>query len=62
MGRGDKKSKKGKIWKGSYGVSRNKKAIKNQLKRTSVKKTAAAAATTEAPVKAKRTVKKKTEA
>ena len=61
MGRGDKKSKKGKIWKGSYGVSRNKKAIKNQLKRASVKKPAATAAA-EAPVKAKRTVKKKTEA
>lgn len=25
MGRGDKKSKKGKIWRGSYGKTRNKK-------------------------------------
>ena len=25
MGKGDKKSKKGKIWSGSYGVSRKKK-------------------------------------
>ena len=33
MGRGDKKSKKGKIWNGSYGVSRSKKAIKARLKR-----------------------------
>lgn len=33
MGRGDKKSKKGKVWNGSYGVSRNKKAIKARLKR-----------------------------
>jgi ribosomal small subunit protein bTHX len=61
MGKGDKKSQKGKRWKGSYGVSRNKKAIKNQLKRASSKKAATAAAT-EAPVKTKRTVKKKTEA
>ncbi len=33
MGRGDKKTKKGKISIGSYGVSRNKKAIKARLKR-----------------------------
>lgn len=33
MGKGDKKTKKGKIWKGSYGVSRNKKAIKARLTR-----------------------------
>ena len=63
MGRGDKKSKKGKRWKGSYGVSRNKKAIKNQIKRATSKKVASAAtAEAAAPVKAKRTVKKKTEA
>ena len=62
MGRGDKKSKKGKIWKGSYGVSRNKKAIKTQIKRASSKKAAAPAVVAEAPVKAKRTVKKKTDA
>lgn len=41
MGQGDKKSKKGKIWRGSYGNSRNKKTIKARLKRlASVKKTA----------------------
>ena len=33
MGRGDKKTKKGKISIGSYGVTRNKKAIKARLKR-----------------------------
>jgi ribosomal small subunit protein bTHX len=38
MGKGDKKSKKGKIWIGSYGVSRNKKAIKLRLKRVASKK------------------------
>jgi 30S ribosomal protein S31 len=62
MGRGDKKSKKGKIWKGSYGVSRNKKAIKNQIKRASSKKATTAPVAVEAPVKVKRTVKKKTDA
>ena len=60
MGKGDKKSKKGKRWKGSYGVSRNKAKIKTKLKKTVKKATAAPAP--EAPVKAKRTVKKKTEA
>lgn len=39
MGKGDKKSKKGKIWRDSYGKKRNKKAIKERLKRiASVKK------------------------
>jgi len=33
MGKGDKKSKKGKIAKGSYGVSRNRKAIREKIKR-----------------------------
>jgi ribosomal small subunit protein bTHX len=61
MGKGDKKSKKGKIWRGSYGVSRNKKGIKAQLKRAASKKPAAPAAA-EAPAKPKRAVKKKTEA
>ncbi len=37
MGRGDKRTKKGKIAMGSYGVSRNKKAIKAQLKRANSK-------------------------
>ena len=58
MGRGDKKSKKGKIAKGSFGNLRNKKAIKLRLKRRASKKTAVApAAATEA--KPKRTISKK---
>jgi ribosomal small subunit protein bTHX len=61
MGKGDKKSKKGKRWRGSFGVSRNKHAIKTKLRRTASKKAATTTAA-EAPVKAKRTVKKKTEA
>ena len=58
MGRGDRKSKKGKVWNGSYGVSRNKKAIKARLKRVSSKKPAGAAAVEEKP-KAKRAPRKK---
>jgi len=66
MGRGDKKSKKGKIWKDSYGNSRRKRAIKAKLKRSSTKKpvpAAAAAAVEEAAAKPKRTTtpKKKAE-
>jgi ribosomal small subunit protein bTHX len=64
MGKGDKKSKKGKIWKDSYGNSRRKKAIKAKLKRTASKKSAVpAAASAEAVSKPKRTTpKKKTDA
>lgn len=61
MGRGDKKSAKGKRSKGSFGVSRNKKAIKTRLKRASSKKTVAAPVAQPA-AKPKRAVKKKTEA
>lgn len=57
MGRGDKKSKKGKRWKGSYGVSRNKSSIKARLKRASSKKIASPAG--DAAPKAKRAAKKK---
>ncbi|GIV36262.1 MAG: hypothetical protein KatS3mg032_0641 [Cyclobacteriaceae bacterium] len=61
MGKGDKKSKRGKIWKGTYGVSRSRKAIKARLKRT---QTAGKAVATEAeavsPVrKARKTMRKK---
>lgn len=56
MGKGDKKSKKGKIWRDSYGNSRNKKAIKARLKRVASKKVAST--TADAPAKAKRTSKK----
>jgi ribosomal small subunit protein bTHX len=56
MGKGDKKSAKGKRWRGSYGVTRNKKAIKTRLKRSASKKTAPASAG--AAAKPKRTKKK----
>ena len=62
MGRGDKKSKKGKVWNGSYGVSRNKKAIKARLKRVHSKAVAApvaVAAVTEEKPKVKRAPRKK---
>ena len=62
MGRGDKKSKKGKIWKGSYGVSRNKKEIKQQIKRSAKKEVATTTTAAEAPAKPKRAVKKKSDA
>lgn len=58
MGRGDKKSAKGKRTKGSFGVTRSKNAIKARLKRVASKKVTTSAAA-ETPVKAKRTVKKK---
>jgi 30S ribosomal protein S31 len=53
MGKGDKKSKKGKIWRDSYGNSRRKKLIKAKLKRSAAKP----AATSE-EAKPKRTAKK----
>lgn len=59
MGKGDKKSKKGKIAKGSYGKSRNKKAIKAKLKRAASKKPAVAG---EGAAKPKKTARKKAEA
>jgi ribosomal small subunit protein bTHX len=63
MGKGDKKTKKGKIWKDSYGNSRRKKTIKAKLKRNASKKAALAATSSEAAAKPKRTApKKKTDA
>jgi len=59
MGRGDKKSKKGKIFKGSFGKSRSRKAIKAKLKRALSAKPAVAKVEVEAKPKAKRVVKKK---
>ena len=38
MGRGDKKSKKGKIFKGSYGVIRTRKTKKSVIIATTEKK------------------------
>jgi ribosomal small subunit protein bTHX len=61
MGRGDKKTAKGKRTKGSFGVSRSKNSIKSRLKRVASKKVSTAVSV-EAPVKAKRTVKKKADA
>jgi ribosomal small subunit protein bTHX len=65
MGKGDKKSKKGKRFKGSFGNSRKRTAIKARLKRSALVKpivapVVAAVAIEEKP-KAKRTTKKKTE-
>ena len=60
MGRGDKKSKKGKIFKGSFGISRNKKATKAKLKRTASKSTSSASAP--AAAKPKKVARKKAEA
>jgi ribosomal small subunit protein bTHX len=63
MGKGDKKSKKGKRWKGSYGVSRSRNAINARLKRAAAKKPEGPVAVEEAaPAKPRRTVKKKNEA
>ncbi len=57
MGRGDKKSKKGKRTKGSFGNSRNKKKIKARLKRTASRKPATVAG--DAKPKARKVAKKK---
>lgn len=61
MGRGDKKSKKGKRTKGSYGVTRSKKSIKAKLKRAASKKVGTPASA-EATAKPKKSAKKKAEA
>ena len=57
MGRGDKKTAKGKRTIGSFGVSRNKKAIKLRMKRVASKKVSSGAAV-EAAAKPKRAAKK----
>ena len=56
MGRGDKKSKKGKRTIGSFGNSRNKKKIKARLKRTASRKPVALG---DAKPKARKVAKKK---
>ena len=61
MGKGDKKTKKGKIAIGSFGNSRKRNGIKAKLKRATSKKTEEPAGA-EAPAKPKRTAKKKSEA
>ncbi len=61
MGRGDKKSKKGKRTIGSFGNSRSKKKIRERLKRTASKKPTVAAAGESAKPKARKVAKKKEE-
>ena len=61
MGRGDKKTAKGKRTIGSFGVSRNKNKIKARLKRSASKKPVVAAAEA-VEVKPKKVAKKKAEA
>lgn len=60
MGRGDKKTKKGKRTTGSFGVSRNKSKIKARLKRVASKKKATTS--TSAAAKPKKTARKKADA
>ncbi len=60
MGKGDKKSKKGKLWRGSFGVSRNKNKIKTRMKRATTKKVSGAKAEAKA-AKPRKTARKKAE-
>lgn len=60
MGRGDKKSKKGKRTMGSFGVSRSKSKIKARLKRVASKKKSTTASS--ATAKPKRAPRKKADA
>ncbi|MBL7839701.1 MAG: 30S ribosomal protein THX [Cyclobacteriaceae bacterium] len=59
MGRGDKKSKKGKRTMGSFGVSRSRAKIKTRLKRVASKKKSTVAS---GAAKPKRAPRKKAEA
>ena len=60
MGRGDKKTRKGKIWKGSFGVSRRRKAIQGKIKPLPAKPPIpVVVVTVEEKPKAKRVSKKK---
>lgn len=63
MGKGDKKTKKGKIAIGTYGNSRRRNAIKAKLKRSASRKLAEPVSIGggDAAVKPRRTVKKKSE-
>ena len=58
MGRGDQKSKKGKIAAGSFGVSRKRKAIKERMKRIASKPSVESGETP----KKKKTTRKKADA
>ena len=57
MGRGDKKTKKGKIWKGSFGNSRKRKVNKKGTAPVAVAKAVVEVAVKPKP-KAKKAVKK----
>jgi len=61
MGRGDIKTAKGKRTKGSFGVSRNKKAIKARLKRVASKKVGTPKTEEVKVAKPKKTARKKAE-
>lgn len=61
MGKGDKKTKKGKIAIGSYGNSRKRKSNTAKVTQTQSKK-AAEPAGADAPAKPKKTPRKKSEA
>jgi ribosomal small subunit protein bTHX len=54
MGKGDKKSAKGKRVMGSFGVSRNRVKIKTRLKRAASKKVVSSATTEAKPKKARK--------
>jgi 30S ribosomal protein S31 len=60
MGKGDKKTKKGKIAKGSFGNSRKRVAAKAKSNPAASKKTAEPV-NADVPAKPKRTAKKKSE-
>ena len=60
MGRGDKKTKKGKIWMGTFGVSRNKKAIRKRVNKVVAKKESAPKAEPKV-AKPRKTARKKAE-
>ncbi len=61
MGKGDKKTRKGKIAIGSYGNTRKRGAIKAKRKRAAAARKSAEPAGAETPAKTRRTVKKKAE-
>lgn len=61
MGKGDKKSKRGKIWLGSYGNSRRRKAVKRNPVSAGQGAAEVVTESVEVKAKAKRTTKKKEE-
>lgn len=62
MGRGDKKTRKGKITLGSYGTTRRRSSIKAKIKRAESRRVAESASTiAETPAKARKATRKKSE-